>query len=144
MLVYVKKITKLIAKLTMVQFSQRSALIGRIEKEHTEDSPINSTSITNIPVFINLRALTFPVLVGIVKSTWEGIKLLPLPSDWSQSTLVPFLLCITFGILICISNISEEKKPGIFSWISGIIMSIISSIVVFTSVIGISSDITTK
>lgn len=139
MLVHARKIAKLIAKLTMVQYSQRSVFIGRANKEQTEESPINSTSITNIPVFINLRALTFPVLVGIVKSTWEGIKLLPLPSDWSQSTLVPFLLSITFGILICVSNISEENKPGIFGWVSGIIMAVISSIVVFTSVIGVSS-----
>jgi hypothetical protein len=87
-----------------------------------------------VPIFINPKALTFPVLVGLVKGAWASASLLPV--SWATSVFVPLIMCLVLGILIAISNLLEQNLR-VIDWITGIAMGLLNSLVVFGAVMGI-------
>jgi hypothetical protein len=56
-----------------------------------------------VPIFINLKALTFPILVGLIKGAWAAVSLLPVA--WATSVFGPLIMALVLGILIAISNL---------------------------------------
>jgi len=87
-----------------------------------------------VPIFINLKALTFPVLVGLVKGAWAAASLLPV--TWATSVFVPLIMCLVLGILIAISNLLEQNLR-VIDWVAGIAIGLLNSLVVFGAVMGI-------
>ncbi|MEO0835961.1 MAG: hypothetical protein AAFY16_08240, partial [Cyanobacteria bacterium J06642_3] len=51
-----------------------------------------------IPVFIHVKSLTFPVLVSLVKGSWEAIKQLPVA--WVETVWFPFSIRLEIAIKI--------------------------------------------
>jgi len=106
---------------------------------YTAGTDVNAESqfknqATKIPIFIHPKALTFPILVALVKSAWTAASVLPVA--WSRTVWFPFGSCILLGLLIAVSNLAEEKARA-SEWISGIIIGLLKSLVVFGAVVGI-------
>ena len=129
--------TNWLAKLTMISLKPRKPSFGQREQQSEE------RSIEKVSLFTNIKSLTFPILVALVKGSWESLQLLPI--TWAKSVWVPFCTCIIFGLLIAISNLKEEetlskeKTLSYDKWIAGICIAILNSLVVFGSVIGAST-----
>jgi|HubBroStandDraft_1064217.scaffolds.fasta_scaffold55900_2 hypothetical protein len=90
----------------------------------------------DIPIFIHPKALTFPILVGLVKGAWLAVSQLPVA--WPSSIWFPFSMCLLLGLLIAISNLTEQKLR-FSAWALGVSIGLLNSLVVFGAVIGIHS-----
>jgi hypothetical protein len=88
-----------------------------------------------VPIFINPKALTFPVLVGLVKGAWASASLLQV--SWATSVFLPLIICLLLGILIAVANLLEQNLRFI-DWIIGVAIGLLNSLVVFGAVMGIS------
>lgn len=90
---------------------------------------------TSVPIYSNFKALTFPILVGLVKGAWTGVKLLPVP--WFATMWFPFVACMVLGLLITASDV-QVQKGTLLQTLGNIAVGILNSIVTFAAVLGIS------
>jgi len=123
-----RAIFRRIAKLTMSRPQGLAPLVLPAEPGKEQQKEIE------VPIFINLKALTFPVLVGLVKGAWAAASLLPV--TWATSVFVPLIMCLVLGILIAISNLLEQNLR-VIDWVAGIAIGLLNSLVVFGAVMGI-------
>lgn len=117
-----------VAKLTMFRPKQIEPTVLAAETTKAERSG------AEIPIFINPKALTFPVLVGLVKGAWASAVLLPV--GWVTSVFVPLTMCIVLGLLIAVSNLLDQKLRFV-DWISGVLIGLCNSMVIFGAVMAI-------
>ncbi|WP_445627975.1 hypothetical protein [Nostoc sp. DSM 114167] len=123
--------TNWLAKLTMISLKPRFG-----QRLSDEDQP----TTPKVSIFTNEKSLTFPVLVALVKGSWESLQQLPISS--TKSIWLPFCTCIILGILIAISNLKEEKPSPLYhEWFLGIGIAILNSLVVFGAVVGVSTEL---
>ncbi|MFN6572039.1 hypothetical protein [Dendronalium sp. ChiSLP03b] len=119
--------TNWLAKLTMISLKPRFGQKNPLEEQLTEDK---------VPIFTNVKSLTFPGLVLLVKGAWLSLQQLPI--SWANSKWIPFLFCILFGLVIAISNLKEEKpSPRYDQWFLGILIALFNSLVIFGAVVGV-------
>ena len=107
---------------------------------HTEaasSTPAPTGTENRVAIITNPKALTFPLVVAIVKTAWEGLKMLPVES--LSSIWVPFILTMALGFIITIYNLSEEK-PSTGGWVTGITLGLVQSIMLFSAVMGITNN----
>ena len=120
-----------IAKLTMVRAEPVAPLV---HVAAPGDGGLPPDRSSDVPIFIHPKALTFPILVGLVKGAWLAASQLPIA--WPASIWFPFSLCILLGLLIAVSNLTEQKLR-FSSWALGVSIGLLNSLVVFGAVIGI-------
>lgn len=87
-----------------------------------------------IPVFTSPKALTFPIVTGLVKAAWDTLKAVQL--DWASSPLVPLVMCVALGMAITVANLLEEK-PKPMGWVLGLAVGLLNSLVICGAVLGI-------
>lgn len=80
-----------IANLTMATVRPSSEVVRQA------DSDAGTGQKTSVSVFIHPKALTFPVLVALVKGAWSALAILWAPL--SSSVWFPFVACLTLGSL---------------------------------------------
>jgi hypothetical protein len=119
-----------IARLTMARFprgTESDLLCQADDAGGTEEG-------TRVPIFIHPKALTFPIVVALVKGAWLAAATLPF--QWAASRWFPFSACLILGLLVTISNLSEQKVR-VLDWIFGLAIGILNSLVIFGAVVGI-------
>src|SRR5262249_9937845 len=77
-----------------------------------------------VPIFTNPKALTFPIIVGLVKGAWEALKALQQP--WISYPWIPFGLCLALGLAITVANLIEEN-PKPIGWVLGVCVGLLNS-----------------
>jgi hypothetical protein len=122
-----------IARLTMAR-SPEGARVSSILRAGSGRAAEEEEQTPTVPIFIHPKALTFPVLIALVKGAWAGAMLLPLP--WAASIWFPLVACMILGLLIAISNLLEQKV-GTLTWIFGLVIGLVNSLVVFAAVVAI-------
>lgn len=89
---------------------------------------------TSVPIFIHPRALTYPIMVALVKGGWSAMALLPLRS--TSSIWFPFIASLLLGILVAISNLTDQRAK-LLEWIVGLVIGLLNSLVIFGAVVSI-------
>jgi len=125
-------VANLLARLTMAKVPAQPA--GTNERGGAPPAPQPSDQI---PIFTNPKALTFPIVVGLVKGAWEALK--ALQTSWASSPVVPFVMCLVLGMAITVANLIEEK-PKPTGWVIGLCVGLLNSLVIFGAVMGISGQ----
>jgi|GEM_PF-5065647 len=108
-------------------------LYAKKKEENEKRQGLRTTR--RMSIFIRPQALTFPVVVGLVKVGWEGLQRLPI--SWAGQLWLPFTACLLIGLLISLEHLRVEK----FSWpmrILGLTTGLLNSCVMFAAVLGIS------
>lgn len=118
-----------IARMTMATIQTPSGGVVR-----QADSAAAADQETTVPIFINPKALTFPILVALVKGAWTALALLP--SHLTSSIWFPFVACLALGLLVAISNLLEQKAK-LMDWIFGLVIGLLNSLVIFGAVVAI-------
>ena len=123
-----QKLQNLLVRLTAYGYNMQ---MGKVEKDISLDQEPQSLQ----SVFIDYKALTYPVLLGLIRGSWEGLKLLQAP--WTQSLYTPFVISIILGILITYSTLEQrDPTPKILDWIAGFFVGLLNSCIIFSAVVG--------
>ena len=134
----------LLARLTMVRPKPRRGTVlaenlpaSAVGGEGGPGIPPAGAASEPIPILINAKALTYPLMVALVKGAWEAAKVLPVP--WAASIWVPFTLCMVLVLLVAVSNLTETKA-NLFGWLFGLFVAGVNGLVVFGAIVGISPN----
>jgi hypothetical protein len=126
-----------LANATMAS-TRQPARYGRVLETETSTPttpPVTDERANKVSVFIDPKALTYPVSIAVVKAIWEGLK--TLPSTGLDSPWVPFALCLILAALITISNLTEESAPPT-KWIISMVIGLLNGLVLYAAVMGVS------
>jgi hypothetical protein len=131
----------LLARLTMQKIPVRGTVVEtqglrKPPAPAPAAEPAGGLEEARATVFASPKSLAFPVLVALVKGAWEASKLLPV--GFVYTIWPPFWACIILGMLITISNLTQEKQLNAMGWILGVGVGALNSLVVFGAVMGIS------
>lgn len=128
----------LLSRLTMVSVSRDAKTederTGEVFAKKPAGAQATKPSADQIAIFIRPQALTFPIVVGVVKVAWEGFMRLPV--SWAGSLWVPFAACLFIGFVITIESVRIEKLSIPMSTL-GVFIGILNSFVMFAAVLGI-------
>ena len=87
-------------------------------------------------IYISPKALTYPILVGVVKVAWA--VLIAVLGSVAETKFIPLAICVVLGMLITVANLQEEK-PSLVYWAIGLGIGLLNSLVVCGAVLGIST-----
>jgi hypothetical protein len=123
-------------RISLKKLGSSTAVPDQSKKSGTNNQSVAATAggDEKISIITNPRALTFPIVVGLVKAGWEGLKMLPVPQ--LTSIWLPFALCVLLGMVIACMNLSEEK-PGKGGWALGLVLGLVQCLMLFAAVMGI-------
>ena len=117
---------QVLTRITNVRVSRRPADVAQLAGDSE-----------SVAFFGNPRALTFPVIVGLVKGAWAALQ--GFTPSLSQATWIPLLLCLALGMLVTIAGLADQRpslKP--LNWLIGLVVGFLNCLVMFGAVLSIS------